>query len=88
VADLDVIEVNEAFAAVTLTSLKLLEANPERMNTKGGAVAMGHPIGASGARLVTTLVYELMATGKRFGAAGICSGAAQGDAVILENLTV
>lgn len=88
VADLDVIEVNEAFAAVTLTSLKLLEANPERMNTKGGAVAMGHPIGASGARLVTTLVYELMATGKRFGAAGICSGAAQGDAIILENLTV
>jgi acetyl-CoA C-acetyltransferase len=88
VADLDVIEVNEAFAAVTLTSLKMLEADPNRMNVKGGAVAMGHPIGASGARLVTTLVYELLATGKRFGAAGICSGAAQGDAVILENLTI
>ncbi|MNU07346.1 Acetyl-CoA acetyltransferase [compost metagenome] len=58
------------------------------MNVKGGAVAMGHPIGASGARLVTTLVHELMATGKRYGAAGICSGAAQGDAIILENLTV
>ena len=88
VADLDVIEVNEAFAAVTLTSLKLLEADPNRMNVKGGAVAMGHPIGASGARLVTTLVHELMATGKRYGAAGICSGAAQGDAIIIENLTV
>lgn len=88
VADLDVIEVNEAFAAVTLTSLKLLEADPNKVNVKGGAVAMGHPIGASGARLVTTLVYELLASGKRFGAAGICSGAAQGDAVILENLTV
>jgi acetyl-CoA C-acetyltransferase len=88
VDDLDIIEVNEAFAAVTLTSLKLLEAKEERMNVKGGAVAMGHPIGASGARLVTTLMYELLATGKKFGAAGICSGAAQGDAVILENLTV
>jgi acetyl-CoA C-acetyltransferase len=88
VADLDVIEVNEAFAAVTLTSLQLLEADPDRMNVKGGAVAMGHPIGASGARLVTTLVYELMASGKRYGAAGICSGAAQGDAVIIENLTL
>jgi acetyl-CoA C-acetyltransferase len=88
VADLDVIEVNEAFAAVTLTSLKLLEAKEEVMNVKGGAVAMGHPIGASGARLVTTLVYELINSGKRFGAAGICSGAAQGDAVIIENLTV
>jgi hypothetical protein len=65
-----VIEVNEAFAAVTLTSLKLLEADPDRMNVKGGAVAMGHPIGASGARLVTTLVYELIASGKRYGAAG------------------
>lgn len=88
VEDLDIIEVNEAFAAVTLTSLKLLEAKEERMNVKGGAVAMGHPIGASGARLVTTLVYELLATGKKFGAAGICSGAAQGDAVIIENLQV
>lgn len=88
VEDLDVIEVNEAFAAVTLTSLKLLEAKEERMNPKGGAVAMGHPIGASGGRLVTTLVYELLATGKKFGAAGICSGAAQGDAIIIENLQI
>lgn len=88
VDDLDVIEVNEAFAAVTLTSLKLLEAKEERMNPKGGAVAMGHPIGASGGRLVTTLVYELLATGKKYGAAGICSGAAQGDAIIIENLQV
>ncbi len=83
---LDVMEVNEAFAAVTLTSLKLMDADPEKMNVKGGAVAMGHPIGASGARLVTTLAYELIASGKKYGAAAICSGAAQGDAIVLENL--
>ena len=86
VDQLDLMEVNEAFAAVTLTSLKLMDADPEKMNVKGGAVAMGHPIGASGARLVSTLAYELIASGKRFGAAGICSGAAQGDAIVLENL--
>jgi acetyl-CoA C-acetyltransferase len=88
VDDMDVLEINEAFAAVTLTSLKLLDADPAKMNVKGGAVAMGHPIGASGGRLVTTLVYELLASKKKYGAAGICSGAAQGDAIILENLQV
>lgn len=88
VEQLDVLEVNEAFAAVTLTSLKLLGTDPEKMNVKGGAVAMGHPIGASGARLVSTLAYELLASGKKYGAAAICSGAAQGDAIILENLQV
>lgn len=88
VDQMDVMEVNEAFAAVTLTSLKLMDADPTKMNVKGGAVAMGHPIGASGARLVTTLAYELIASGKKYGAAGICSGAAQGDAIILENLTL
>ncbi|MEB3328884.1 MAG: acetyl-CoA C-acetyltransferase [Candidatus Sericytochromatia bacterium] len=83
---LDRIEINEAFAAVALTSTKLLEADPARVNVNGGAVAMGHPIGASGARLVATLAYELVRSGKRYGAAAICSGAAQGDAIILENL--
>jgi acetyl-CoA C-acetyltransferase len=86
VADLGIIEVNEAFAAVALTSMQLMGNEPEILNTKGGAVAMGHPIGASGARLVSTLAYELIASGKRYGAAGICSGSAQGDAIILENL--
>lgn len=84
--DYDLIEINEAFAAVTLLSMKLLEVRPEIVNVNGGAIALGHPIGASGARLVSTLMHELMAQGKRFGAAGICSGAAQGDAIILENL--
>lgn len=88
VDQLDLIEINEAFAAVTLLSTKLLEVNPDIVNVNGGAIAMGHPIGASGARLVTTLAHELIHRGKRFGAAGICSGAAQGDAIILENLQV
>ncbi|PKL76088.1 MAG: acetyl-CoA C-acyltransferase [Candidatus Melainabacteria bacterium HGW-Melainabacteria-1] len=87
VGQLDLIEINEAFAAVTLLSTKLLEVSPELVNVNGGAIAMGHPIGASGARLVGTLVHELIARGKRFGAAGICSGSAQGDAIIIENLT-
>jgi len=88
VDQLDLIEINEAFAAVTLLSTKLLEVNPEIVNVNGGAIAMGHPISASGARLVTTLAHELIHQGKRFGAAGICSGSAQGDAIILENLQV
>ncbi len=86
VADLSLIEINEAFAAVALTSMKLLEAHADIVNVNGGAVALGHPIGASGARLVATLTYGLLASGARYGAAAICSGAAQGDAIILENL--
>lgn len=85
---LDVIEINEAFAAVTLLSTQMLEVSPDIVNVNGGAIAMGHPVGASGARLVATLAHELIHQGKRFGAAGICSGAAQGDAIILENLTL
>jgi acetyl-CoA C-acetyltransferase len=85
-ADLSLIEINEAFAAVALTSIQLLGADPDRVNVRGGAVALGHPIGASGARLVATLAHGLIASGARYGAAAICSGAAQGDAIILENL--
>lgn len=88
VSDLDLIEINEAFAAVALTSIKLLEADPEKVNVHGGAVALGHPIGASGARILGTLLQELIERKARYGAAAICSGAAQGDAVILENLTL
>ncbi|HEY9840863.1 MAG TPA: acetyl-CoA C-acetyltransferase [Candidatus Obscuribacterales bacterium] len=88
IGQLDLIEINEAFAAVTLLSMKLLEVKPEIVNVNGGAIAIGHPIGASGARLVGTLVQELLSRGKRFGAAAICSGAAQGDAIIVENLSL
>ena len=81
--DLDLIEVNEAFAAVTLTSMQLGGWDPERVNVNGGAVALGHPIGASGARILMTLVYELRRRGGGYGLATICSGGGQGEATIV-----
>ncbi len=82
-SDLDLFEVNEAFASVALTSMKMLEIDQERVNVNGGAIALGHPIGASGARLMLTLARELKRRNARLGAAAICSGTAQGDCVIL-----
>ncbi len=84
VSDVDLFEVNEAFCSVVLNTIELLEADPERFNVQGGAVAFGHPIGASGARLVGTLVHQLRRRGGGIGLAAICSGAAQGDALLLE----
>lgn len=81
---IDLFEVNEAFAAVTLTSEKIAGFNPEKVNVNGGAIAFGHPIGASGARILMTLIYELRRRGGGLGIAAICSGAAQGDAVLVE----
>lgn len=83
VKDLKLVEINEAFAAVTLTSIKLLECDPEIVNVNGGAVALGHPIGASGARILMTLIYELRRRGGGYGLAGICSGGGQGEATIV-----
>jgi acetyl-CoA C-acetyltransferase len=83
VKDLDLIEINEAFAAVAITSTRMLEADPERVNVNGGAIAFGHPIGASGARILLSLAKEMRRRGSRYGAAAICSGTAQGDCVIL-----
>jgi acetyl-CoA C-acetyltransferase len=80
---LDVVEINEAFAAVAITSTKMLEVDEDCVNVKGGAVAIGHPIGASGARILMTLLYELRDRGGGYGAAGICSGLAQGEATIV-----
>jgi len=80
---LELLEFNEAFAAVTLTSTRLLGADPERVNVNGGAIAMGHPLGASGARILLTLAREMDLRGAKYGAAGICSGTGQGDCVIL-----
>lgn len=82
--EIDVFEVNEAFAAVTLTSGKMIGLDYHKVNVNGGAVALGHPIGASGARILTTLIYELQRRGGGLGIAAICSGAAQGDAVLVE----
>jgi len=82
--DLDLVEINEAFAAVAIASSRILEVDPERVNVSGGAVALGHPIGASGARILMTLVYELRRRGGGRGLATLCSGGGQGDAVLVE----
>jgi acetyl-CoA C-acetyltransferase len=84
VDDLDLVEINEAFANVTLISMKKLGLPEEKVNVNGGAVALGHPIGASGARLIITLIHELRRRGGGIGMAAICSGTAQGDAIILQ----
>lgn len=81
--DIDLWEINEAFASVTLHSMRMLGVDEERVNVNGGAVALGHPIGASGARILGVLVHELRRRGGGLGCAAICSGGGQGDAVIL-----
>jgi acetyl-CoA C-acetyltransferase len=86
VDDVDLFEVNEAFCSVVLSTIELLGADPERFNAQGGAVAYGHPIGASGARLLGTLIHQLRRRGGGIGLAAICSGGAQGDATVLEVL--
>jgi len=84
-ADLDLVEINEAFAAVALNATRMLGLDEERVNVNGGAVALGHPIGASGARLVLTLAYELKRRGGGLGAAALCGGGGQGDALLIRS---
>ncbi|MBA3301723.1 MAG: acetyl-CoA C-acetyltransferase [Thermoleophilaceae bacterium] len=84
VGDIDLFEINEAFASVALNSMRMLGVDEEKVNVNGGAIALGHPIGASGARILTTLIHELRRRGGGRGVAAICSGGGQGDAVILE----
>jgi acetyl-CoA C-acetyltransferase len=84
VEDIELWEINEAFASVAINSVRVLGIDDERVNVNGGAIALGHPIGASGARILTTLVYELRRRGGGLGCAAICSGGGQGDAVIVE----
>ncbi|MEU6327813.1 MULTISPECIES: acetyl-CoA C-acetyltransferase [unclassified Streptomyces] len=83
VADLDLIEINEAFAAVAVQSMKDLGVSPEKVNVNGGAIALGHPIGMSGARIVLHLALELRRRGGGVGAAALCGGGGQGDALII-----
>ena len=83
-ADIDLWEINEAFASVAINSVRTLGIEDEKVNVNGGAIALGHPIGASGARILMTLVYELRRRGGGVGCAAICSGGGQGDAVIVE----
>ena len=82
--DVERVELNEAFASVVLNSAKMLDTDPEKVNVNGGAVALGHPIGASGGRIVTTMIHELRRNGGGLGLAAICSGGGQGDALLIE----
>jgi acetyl-CoA C-acetyltransferase len=82
--EIDLWEINEAFASVALNSMRMLGIDEDRVNVNGGAIALGHPIGASGARLVGALVHELRRRGGGLGCAAICSGGGQGDAIIVE----
>jgi acetyl-CoA C-acetyltransferase len=82
--DIDLWEINEAFASVAINSVRMLGIDEQRVNVNGGAIALGHPIGASGARILGTLVHELRRRGGGLGCAAICSGGGQGDALIVE----
>ena len=83
VADLDLIEINEAFASVVLQSMRDLQISDEKVNVNGGAIAIGHPIGASGARIALHLIHELRRRGGGLGAAALCGGGGQGSALLL-----
>ncbi|MFF7184632.1 acetyl-CoA C-acetyltransferase [Streptomyces sp. NPDC008222] len=84
--DIDLVEINEAFAPVVLAWLKETGADPEKVNANGGAIALGHPLGATGARLMTTLLHELERTGARFGLQTMCEGGGQANVTIIERL--
>ncbi|TXC85861.1 acetyl-CoA C-acetyltransferase [Metabacillus litoralis] len=84
VEDIDLFEINEAFATVALAANQLANLDPEKVNVNGGAVALGHPIGASGARIIITLIHELKRRGGGIGIAAICSGGGQGDAIMIQ----
>lgn len=86
--DIDLFEVNEAFASQALAVQRKLDINPEKLNVNGGAIALGHPVGSTGSRLVVTLMHELQKTGGRFGIASLCVGGGQGMAILIENLQV
>jgi acetyl-CoA acyltransferase len=85
-SDIDLIELNEAFAAQALSVMKLLKADPEKVNVKGGAIAIGHPLGGSGARIATTLIHAMRDRKARLGLATMCIGAGQGIATIFESI--
>ncbi|WEG11467.1 acetyl-CoA C-acetyltransferase [Pullulanibacillus sp. KACC 23026] len=85
IKDIDLVEINEAFSAQYLAVEKALELDREKTNVNGGAIALGHPVGASGARLLLTLAYELRNRGKRYGLASLCIGGGQGIAMVIEN---
>jgi acetyl-CoA acetyltransferase len=84
VADIDLWELNEAFAAQSLACIRELGMDPDRVNVNGGAIALGHPLGASGARILTTLIHRMKQSGARYGIATLCVGVGQGLALAVE----
>jgi acetyl-CoA C-acetyltransferase len=84
--DIDLWEINEAFAVVALVNIKILGLNPDKVNVNGGGVSLGHPIGCSGARIITSLVHALKEKGKRYGCAAICNGGGGASAVVIERI--
>jgi len=84
---IDYFEINEAFSVVSIANNRLLELEPAKVNVNGGAVAIGHPLGASGARIVVTLLHVLQQNNARYGVAGICNGGGGASAIVIENLT-
>jgi acetyl-CoA acetyltransferase family protein len=85
-SDLDLVELNEAFAAQAIPCIRELGLDPAKVNIYGGAIALGHPLGASGAKILTTLVHALRRTGGRYGLASMCIGVGQGIALVVENV--
>jgi acetyl-CoA C-acetyltransferase len=86
IADIDLYEVNEAFASIPLAWLKVLEADPAKINIHGGAIALGHPLGASGTKLMTTLIYALRRQDKHWGLQTMCEGGGLANVAIVERL--
>ena len=84
--DIDIFEVNEAFASVPAAFIKELGADPERVNVHGGAIALGHPLGGSGTKLMTTMVHALKTRGGRYGLQTMCEGGGLANVTIIENL--
>ena len=85
-SDVDLYEINEAFAVVAMAATKDLGLDPQRVNVNGGACALGHPIGATGARILTTLIYALKSRGKKRGIASLCIGGGEATAIAVELL--
>jgi acetyl-CoA acetyltransferase len=86
-SDIDIIEINEAFAAQTLSVVKVMDIDVEKLNPNGGALALGHPLGCSGARIIATLLNDLQTANKTLGIATLCIGGGQGLATIIERLS-
>ena len=87
IKDLDYFEFNEAFSVVGLANIKLLDLDASKVNVNGGAVSLGHPLGASGARIIVTLINVLKQNGGKFGGAAICNGGGGASAMVIENIT-